>query len=180
MVVLFALTSCVKDEEEISRDELGCAEQTTIMYFMGTSLRSYFLNYNIADSKIAVANGALGSNGRFLIFLPSYSGATLYELYEEDGVCMSETIASFDSKESLDQDRIIEVITKSQEFAPANTYNMIFSGHGTGWVPSDYPSLKSADLSVVNWEKDESAVMTRFMGSSSDGYLEVSELREAL
>ncbi len=173
--------------EEISRNNTGTVEQTTIMYFLGSSLKSrYFDVYNIPDTRIAVAAGALGENGRLLIFLPSTSSATLYEIYRTTDGYSTEEVALYEgegytSQSSSTQEYLIDVITKSQEFAPANIYNLILSGHGTGWVPQDYPNLKSADY--FSWDKvSDLEVITRAMGSSSDsdGYMEVTELREAL
>ncbi len=177
-------TESVYSGSDSVRDNLGVYEQTTIMYFMGTSLKSsYFDVYNIPDAQSAVAAGALGSNGRLLVFMPNSSGyADLYEMYESGGECKCEVVATYDSNESLDQDRMVDVIAKSKSFAPANTYNIIFSGHGTGWVSQNHLYLRSVDSSFVDWDAMGSGggYVTRFVGSNSDGILEIEELREAL
>ncbi len=178
ILIVSLFVSCSNDDG-VEIQEVGDAEQTTIMYFMGTSLYSYY-NSNVSDVAAAVADGALGDNGRLFIFWPSYTGAVLYEFYEDKGVCQREIVESFSSKESLDQDRILEVITKVKNYSPSNQYNLIVSGHGGGWVYSSHPYLKSVGSSYVNWERDENAMMTRFMGSSSDGFLEIPEFKETL
>ncbi|MFI3282862.1 MAG: clostripain-related cysteine peptidase [Rikenellaceae bacterium] len=181
--------SCVKEDGdvEVARNNSGVVEQTTIMYFMGTQLKSgYFDVYNIPDSQKAVAAGALGGNGRLLIFAPGYSSATLYEVYRTSDGYSTETIATYTDgyeykSSSLTQEYIVDVISKSKDFAPANTYNIIFSGHGTGWVLQSHPYLKSVDSSYVDWDMMGSGeVVTRFMGCSTDGYMEIEELSEAL
>ncbi|MFR9591772.1 MAG: clostripain-related cysteine peptidase [Rikenellaceae bacterium] len=174
-------------DEQVNDHDDDIVEQTTIMYFMGTSLKSnYFDRYNIPDTQSAVASGALGSNGRLLIFMPNISNATLYEIYQTSGGYATETIATFEDgynykSFSTTPANLVDVIEKSQEYAPAKRYNLILSGHGTGWVLQSHPRLRSIDTELFSWEKrDNVDVETRFFGGSIDGYMEVTEFREAL
>lgn len=182
------LVSCQKGDDYASpRANMGECEQTTIMYFMGTDLRSTYLYYNIPDVKSAVAAGALGSKGRLFIYIPGYSDAELYELYEKDGVCYSESIVEYSSNESLDEGRMTAVLNKVKSFAPAKTYNAIFSGHGTGWVLKDWTDLRvvssvggfATTSPQLSFDKEVDSP-TRYMGVSSDGYMDITELRSAL
>ncbi len=178
------VVSCSDEDDSyvVVRNNSGVVEQTTIMYFMGTSLKSSFFDlYNIPDTQAAVADGALGENGRLLIFMPSNTDATLYEIYRTTGGYSIETICTYTSNESLTQDRICDVVAKSQTFAPANTYNLIFSGHGTGWVLSSHTSLRSTVVSDINWDNMGSGtIVTRYLGSTSDGFMNIEELSGAL
>ncbi len=186
------LSSCYKTEiyvdDPTTRANMGEVEQTTIMYFMGTSLSSYYNYYNLPAVRTAVKNGALGSKGRLFVFIPSSSyEATLYEIYATNsGGYDTQTIATYSDmspKQSLKYSRLSEVITTVQDFASASTYNLILSGHGTGWVLQTHPYLTTTMSTYINnsiWDKEEGAEMTRFMGSSSDGYMEISELRAGL
>ncbi len=187
------LSSCYKVEiidspTDLSRDNMGTMEQVTIMYFMGTSLSSYYNYYNLPAVRSAVKSGALGSKGRLFIFIPSSSyEASLYEIYKtSSGEYATEALETYSDllpKQSLEKSRLSEVITTVQDFAPSVTYNIIFSGHGTGWVLQSHPNLTTTMSTYVNnsiWDKEGGVGMTRFIGSSTDGYMEISELREGL
>ncbi len=179
---LSLFTSCIKRAVNVVsyRYEIGTVEQTTLMYYIGTSLKSYF-NSNILDVQGAIADEALGYRGRLFVYLSNYSTSTLYELYEEDGVCVSEEIMTFDSGETLSEDMILDVISEVKTISPSNSYNLIFGGHGTGWVTQDYPYMRvgsAGDYSLL--ESKEVDGLTRFIGSSTDGYMEVKELSAIL
>ncbi len=175
--------------EEIPAPSKGdIASQTTLMYFMGTSLKNYF-NDNINWAADAVATGAMG-DGRLLVFwLTSYGNGQLFEIYrsstadESTNLLIKEYEGS--SGFSLTEANITEVIADVKEYAPSSTYNIILSGHGTGWVSQSHPSLKSLSVvsDFVDWDamsSEDAPIVTRFLGSSSDGYMEISELKSAL
>ncbi|MFI3301735.1 MAG: clostripain-related cysteine peptidase [Rikenellaceae bacterium] len=188
ILVATLLVSCQKGDDYTSpRANLAECEQVTIMYFMGTDLRSTYLYHNIPDVKSAIAGGALGSNGRLFVFIPGYSDAELYELYEKDGVCYSDPIVTYGSNESLSEERMTMVLNKVKSFASAKTYNIVFSGHGTGWVFKNWTDLASVRSSVgsgsTSWQlsfEQEQEGLTRYMGVSTDGYMDITELRSAL
>ncbi len=163
-----------------SRGDVGDVEQTTLMYFMGTSLSNFFSD-NVSDVEDIIADGILGDNGRIFIYYPSNTSAELYELFEYNGTCVKESIMTFETNESLDEERILEVVAKVKAESSSNVYNLIVSSHGSGWVLSSHPYLKSVGESYVSWEKEIcDGVTTRFMGSSTDGYMEVEEFSETL
>ncbi len=183
--ILFAtlLTAC-NEPSSYEPTVPDTTPQTTLMYMTGTDL-SYFFTQNIYAATSAVEQGALGY-GRFLIFKHSDSqNATLYELELADGVCLETVIKEYTDISSLTPDAIQEVILDTIEAAPADSYNLIISGHGAGWVLKDrlISTWSEGDSSYHSmWEQDYSnpLTVTRYMGSSNDGYLDISELRQAL
>ncbi|MFR9603381.1 MAG: clostripain-related cysteine peptidase [Rikenellaceae bacterium] len=187
--MLLILSSCsfskvyeTDDDSTPDRGTVGYVEQTTLMYFCGTSLGSFYSS-NLSDVKSAIADGALGEGGRLFVYYPSYTSAELYELYESGGSYVKESVMTFESNESFDEERMVEVISMVKAQSESSSYNVVISGHGAGWVLSSHPYLKSvaSSSSDINWEKEVvDGVTTRFMGSSSDGYMEVEELSEAL
>ncbi len=153
--------------------------QTTLIYFMGTSLKSYF-NTNISDAQAAIASGALGKGGRFLYLLPSsYYSATLYELIQSGDECSKVEIKSY-AFNSLLSSSVAEVINDVKSYVDykegAMSLNMVLSGHGTGWVLQDHPYLKSTTTTQSIWDKAEGALQTRFMGGSTDGCMDIEDL----
>lgn len=181
LLVVFAAVACKKESGDVDLGQDGKG-QTTLIYFTGTSLKSYF-NVNVSDAEIAIASGALGSGGKFLYLLPSsYSSATLYELSKNGDKCESREVKSYTDFNTLNSESVQQVIddVKLDVGYDENKMqmNLVVSGHGTGWVPQDYPYLKSGSGEESSmWEKQDGALMTRFMGSSTDGYMDIEELR---
>ncbi len=86
MLLVLMLSSCVKVTTYTDYEpDHSRSYQTTLHYFIGTSLKSYFLN-NISDARTAVEAGALGDNGSYFYCMPqSSSEAVLYELVLIEG-----------------------------------------------------------------------------------------------
>lgn len=181
------------DYSTSQREEMEEVEQVTIMYFVGTNLSYCFSNYNIPDVRKAVSAGVLGDGGRIFVYNASSSyKSTLYEIYQDGDGYDTETLTSYSDSESkltADKSRMAEVLNRVISYAPAARYNVIISGHGTGWVLQSHPDVKSVvgltsvvdSSSDIDWSQMYSGdVVTRFMGCSEDGYMEIEELREAL
>ncbi len=163
------------------------AAQTTLIYFSGTSLRGDFLQ-NIADAKVAIKSGVLGSsNGRYLYLLPSsYYKATLIEVTLENGVCVETEVESYADLNTLSEGSFSRVLARVKEHIDFDTkvdgveqrLNLVMSGHGTGWILSTSGQLSAAagvGEYVSEWEPINPVIPTRYIGASSDGYSNISE-----
>ncbi len=175
----------VDDDTTEDEEYTSSSAQTTLIYFCGTSLVSYFKN-NIYDIEDAVADGGLGDNGRifYCIRLTSSGATQLNEIYRDGSSYNVRSVKTYDSSIYWnDSGMLAQVIedTKS-EIGESSALNLIVSGHGTGWVLQDHPYLKSVvdDEYESIWTPVEGALPTRFMGSSKDGYMEMSELSSEL
>ncbi len=184
-ILALSLACCCKsiDENTVTPDEETTTSQTTLMYMTGTDL-SYFFGLNITAVKSGIAANSLGS-GRFVIFKhDSSSSGSLVEYKYENGTCVTETLKEYTYIVSLTQDAIVEVMADIKELAPADSYNLIVSGHATGWVPKEMQSswTKIAPLGErINWEAmSTSPVVTRYLGSSNDSLFDISEFKESL
>ncbi|MFR9641873.1 MAG: clostripain-related cysteine peptidase [Rikenellaceae bacterium] len=184
LLLVVVLASCDGDDGSAQitpdPDPDSPTPQTTIMYFAGTDLSSYYKK-NILSAEEAVESGALG-NGRFLYYLTETSSSgTLYELRYSGGQAEHEQIKTYSDSPSLDGATLTSVITEAMEYAPAEKYNLIMSSHATGWVLSSHPDVKSVTDRYLNtiWESTGEYV-TRFLGISMDGYMDISDLRLAL
>ncbi len=156
----------------------------------GTDL-SYYFGQNITAIKTAVAQNSLGQ-GRFILFKHSSStSGALIEYRHDNGACVADTLKTYTGITSLSQDAIVEVIADTKELAPNDSYNLIVSGHATSWVYKDYYASWSkaartgaANSSVedeIDWDAmSTSPIVTRYLGSSSDGLFDIEEFRASL
>ncbi len=183
LFLILAVASCKREKLITLPDPDAEITQTTLVYFMGTNLKRYY-NVNISDMKDAVAGGALGSGGRLFYILPStYYSATLYELVQDGNKCEEVKRGSY-ALNTLSS----ESITKTLELVKSEigyrdgemTMNMIMSGHGTGWVHQEHPYMRSVTGEVSMWENYVGDYVTRFMGCSEDGFVDVDDIRSGL
>ncbi|MFR9566794.1 MAG: clostripain-related cysteine peptidase, partial [Rikenellaceae bacterium] len=181
-LIFTALLGCSKDDSSNEYKQLTdeVAPQTTLIYFAGRSLSSNFLN-NISDIESAVASGALGE-GRFIVFYPTTStSATLYEIYRDGDNSSTRTeITQYSNFQSVTSSSFTTIINKAKEYAPADTYNIIISGHGTGWVPTTMSMRSLSSFIDFDAYREQSNIPTRYIGSSSNGRMEISDLKSAL
>ncbi|MFI3303454.1 MAG: clostripain-related cysteine peptidase [Rikenellaceae bacterium] len=195
------VASCSKEEE----GDLYSASQTTLMYFMGTHLKSYY-NSNISDIEEAIVNGALGKNGAFYYCLPDTSGgATLYQVIKSGNECESIEIKNYETFESISRGSITMVIEEVKSVAnlpedePLHQMNLIIGSHGMGWVLTDEDDTTSSQLvagkkSTTNIDVEEfqsylsnQDVVTRYLGLSNttttganEGWMNIEDFRLAI
>ncbi len=187
LYILFAIllfTACHKDEPKIPAPET--TPQTTLMYMTGTDLAFYY-GKNIYAAKSAISKNALGY-GRFILFKHrTKTQGHLIEYKYKKGKCIIDTLKTYDPIISLSQEAIAEVIADTKEAAPADSYNLIVSGHATGWVPKSHTtstwSVAAASTSdPIDWGAMATPypIVTRYMGSDGDGYFNIEEFKESL
>lgn len=167
------------------------AAQTTLTYFSGTSLYSYFLQ-NIADAKSAIKEGVLGDRGmgRYLYLLPtSKYKANLVEITLEDGECVETIIEEYADLQTLASGSLSRVLERVKDYIDFDTkidgveqrLNLVMSGHGTGWILSSLGQLSTAASVgdyVSEWEPINPTIQTRYIGSSTDGFADISEIAD--
>ncbi len=193
-MALLLCISCVEATQTPDIDpEDQTTPQTTLMYLTGTEL-SYFFTQNIAAAKQGVIKDVLG-DGRLLIFKHSSSTTgSLIELTLQDGACVETLVQVYDESTnakitSLTADGFARVFADVVETAPADSYNLIISGHGTGWVPktnlstSWYSVDGGSDTSYYDmWKQDYSnlSTVTKYLGSTTDSLLDIEELHDII
>ncbi|MFI3281679.1 MAG: clostripain-related cysteine peptidase [Rikenellaceae bacterium] len=189
-VVFLSCAACDVFKKDTPTPDTGSeiTLQTTLMYLTGTNL-SYYFGQNITAASTAIAQDALG-DGRFLVFMhDSSTSASLVEYKYQKGVCVAETLKEYDYIVSLTQDAITEVVADVKDLAPAESYNLIISGHATGWVPKDRQAdwSKASTFSIsestsdIDWEAmATSPFVTRYLGGSEDSFFDISELQASL
>lgn len=159
-------------------------DRTLIFHFFGTSLGRYFTT-NIEDAKTAISNGALGTNNRVVcIKQSSATNGTIFELcYNPDNKSVIERhIKDFTLSSSLVSTADVgTIIAEAVEAAPANSYAMVFAGHGTGWIPRVLAdsSVSTLAFGYDAWIPAEGAEVTRNFGESNVK-LDISEIAESI
>ncbi len=195
--IVMLIVGCSKHDSDSKLryvPNLDTPRMATLAYFTGTSL-SYYFNTNLSDMEEAVANGSLGDYGGLMVlWVSSSSTAELIRLAQCGDECYKEVIKEYEDFASLSKESVEMVLRDTKEalgfydaelsFTPQ--LNMIISGHGTGWVPYDvsgvFSSAKGVSYSSPDsiWESDNPSIITRYMGSSNDGKMNISDLAEGI
>ena len=116
--------------------------------------------------------------GRILIFYDRGNYTRLTELYMDDGMAKQRLIEEYPTSTStVDKEFLAGVINHMKEVAPADSYGLIMSSHGGGWVPADlYDIYLLGESSRVN-EPDAKPL---FYGQDDSDCMEIPDLVDAL
>lgn len=116
-------------DDEVSR--------TVLVYMVANNDlgQNGFATDDLREMMSAVNAGALGKNGRLLVYRNSHDGEPdrLVELLP-DSVEQLLVTYSGDGLLSIDVERMRRVISDSRSIAPAESYGIVFWSHGTGWI----------------------------------------------
>ncbi len=182
LLSFFYLTSCTVDEApdgpDTAPDEPVVLDKThtLIVYMLGNNGLQKFMDTNLKN--INKAFSEIPEGGNIVIFYDRGSYTRLMKLYtDENG----------DVKYDVVYDKATTVPTTSPEFtarmlemarecAPAETYGLIFSSHGGGWVPGEMFDYYSS-LRILY---ESASAQPQFIGQDAEYYLEIPELVEAL
>lgn len=113
-------------------------ESHTLMIIMqGDNGLAEFMDSNL--QRIITAYYDVPTNiGRILIFYDRGNYTRLTELYMDDGMAKQRLIEEYPTSTStVDKEFLSGVIARMKEEAPADSYGLIMSSHGGGWVPAD-------------------------------------------
>ena len=136
LLTILTFGSCTKEEFE----EQG-PKRTVLVYVVASNLGSY-INKNI-DSMISVAIPKNLNGGNLIVYYSkSDKSAELYQIKEgSNGVVTKHHIADYTNQSAIDPEVMRSVINKVVTDFPADSYGMIFSSHGTSWLPSGYNKM---------------------------------------
>ncbi len=150
---------------------------TLIVYMMGNNGLEKFMDNNL--NKIMGVADRIPENGRIAVFYDRGNYTRLTELVKaEDGRIIQDVIQEFapDNTSSVDPDFMTGIINIIKEKMPAETYGLIMSSHGGGWVPSDtYDRYLLAETETNSLKRT-----TRFFGQDDMDCMEIPDLSKAL
>lgn len=169
---LFFLAACSGDEEVVQLPT-PTEPQThgVVFYMMGneTGLETY-LDENIRKI-VETAPQVVSDSCKIAIYYDRGNYARLTEVKKVDGRTKQVTLKEWNAKttSSVSPEFMNEVLQTAREALHTDTYGLVLSSHGGGWVPASV-----FDLYI------DRAVKTRFMGQDGSNYMEVADLARAV
>ena len=149
---------------------------TLVIFMQGNNGLAEFMDSNLQRILAAYYDVPEGDN-RILVFYDRGNYTRLTELYMKDGMAKQRLIEEYDTSVStVAPDFIKSVLVRVKQEAPADSYGLILSSHGGGWVPSDL-----YDVYLLN-EGTRGAPEARPMFYGQDDYdcMEIPDLVNAL
>lgn len=186
MVALFS--SCKPGDEPDPDEEINPMDRpmlknhTLIFYFMGddTGLES-FMDAGIA--KILNASyDVVSDNNHIAIFYDRGNYARLTEVVYEDDRIKQKMVMEYNSATTISTDPqfMSDVIDLVKKEMPAESYGLVMSSHGGGWVPSEVFDTYMMSMSVQERERRRTAPLTRYFGQDGQNFMEIPDLAKAL
>ena len=115
---------------------------------------------------------------RVFIFYDRGNYTRLTELYMNDGMAKQRLVEEYDTSAStVDKEFVRGVLAKVKEEAPADSYGLILSSHGGGWVPAD---LYDVYLLGEGTRSDAPEARPLFYGQDDYDCMEITDLVDAL
>ena len=130
---LFLLMACQK-EEVIE----NLTHRTVLFYLAGDNNLTYPMSKNIEMIKEGMHTANI-TNGNILVY-EAFRGQAphLYQLKLEKGVISQIEIETYEpNQSSASTETLSLVLNKVHSRFPAESYGLVLSSHGTGWLPSD-------------------------------------------
>lgn len=153
-------------------------ESHTLTIFMqGNNGLAEFMDSNLQRILAAYYDVPEG-DFRIFVFYDRGNYTRLTELYMSDGMAKQRLVEEYDTSIStVDKEFVRGVLAKVKQEAPADSYGLILSSHGGGWVPSDlYDVYLLGEGSRSNAPQAEPL----FYGQDDYDCMEVEDLVDAL
>lgn len=158
-------------------------KETLLFYYLGTSLRSYFLtNLDMVERAL---KGQPSSKRIVTLLQTSANRAELYELYYDrfDEVTYRNFIKEIALPATYTSSMLAEVWGEMMNVAPAKEYSLIVGSHGLAWIPKESTSPStplSASQFVEYWRPLPQSEPVRFIGEgNARTQINTTEIAEA-
>ena len=150
------------------------APHAMLLYFVGTGLDYYFGN-NVAAAMSAVDKGIPGDNRMAYFRRVSGGEWAITEIYYD---CKSRKAALRELRRypAADLRRMDLFLRDMTELVPAESYGVVFGGHGSAWIPRDIGTSWSTTYAAMQPHEyvmpfgeapSEGAAPTRYFGETS-------------
>lgn len=140
---MMLLVSCNNDEPPITPPQEETTPRTVLIYMVANNNLSSYSVSDLGEITQAVQWGHLGKS-RLIIYYARKNAAELLEM-TADGTNVIKTYSN--DLMSVNASRMTEVINDAKAFAPADTYGMIFWGHGSGYLQNGIDESNITPLS---------------------------------
>lgn len=160
---------------EPNPDPKPLTESHTLMIIMqGNNGLAEFMDSNL--QRIIAAYYDIPTDiGRILVFYDRGNYTRLTELYMDDGMAKQRLIEEYPTSTStVDKEFLRGVVGRMKEVAPADSYGLIMSSHGGGWVPADL-----YDAYLLG-EESRATAEPLFYGQDDADCMEIPDLVDAI
>lgn len=185
-VVMQFAVACSKEEPQPAPEPEPPVEQkpqplteshTLTIFMQGNNGLADFMDSNLQRILSAYYDVPEG-DFRIFIFYDRGNYTRLTELYMSDGMAKQRLVEEYDSSLStVDREFVRGVLAKVKQEAPADSYGLILSSHGGGWVPSD---LYDVYLLGEGSRSGEPVAQPLFYAQDDYDCMEVADLVAAL
>ncbi len=161
---------------------------TLIIYMLGNNGLQKFMDANLKN--INKAFREIPEGGNIVVFYDRGSYTRLMKLYinEEGDVKYDVVYDQTSTVPTTSPEFTAQMLALARECAPAETYGLVFSSHGGGWVPGEIfdrystysPSSTAASSAQDAQTPQAPQARPLFIGQDESDYLEVPELVQAL
>ena len=184
LCLLFA-AACSPDEPQPTPPEPPTPDEpkplveshTLTIFMQGNNGLAEFMDSNLQRMLSAYYDVPQG-DFRIFIFYDRGNYTRLTELYMNDGMAKQRLVEEYDTSIStVDKEFVRGVMAKVKQEAPADSYGLILSSHGGGWVPSDL-----YDVYLLGEGSRSEAPQARPLFYGQDDYdcMEIPDLVDAL
>ena len=184
LCLLFA-AACSPDEPQPTPPEPPTPDEpkplveshTLTIFMQGNNGLAEFMDSNLQRILTSYYDMPEG-DFRIFIFYDRGNYTRLTELYMNDGMAKQRLVEEYDTSIStVDKEFVRGVMAKVKQEAPADSYGLILSSHGGGWVPSDL-----YDVYLLGEGSRSEAPQARPLFYGQDDYdcMEIPDLVDAL
>ena len=150
---------------------------TLVIFMQGNNGLAEFMDSNLQRILAAYYDIPEG-DFRILVFYDRGNYTRLTELYMNGGMAKQRLIEEYDTSTStVDKAFIESVLARVKEEAPADSYGLILSSHGGGWVPSDLYDVYLLDEGT---RATDPQIRPMFYGQDDYDCMEIPDLVGAL
>lgn len=130
------LTATKQLQMTTSQAQAPAQSHAVILFMQGDNGLESFMDTNL--QRAITAYYQLPEGSRFVIFYDRGNYTRLTELYMDDGMAKQRLIQEYNTElSSVDPDFVKGVFELIKQEVEVDTYGLILSSHGGGWVPSD-------------------------------------------
>ncbi len=171
----------VTEELEMTTSEAPAEEKShaLIVFMQGDNGLENFMDVNL--QRVITAYYDLPETARVVVFYDRGNYTRLTELYLDDGMVKQRLIEEYNSAlSSTDPAFVRQVFQRIEQEVEADSYGLILSSHGGGWVPSEIYDL----YLYYDWEPlaTTASLEAAPLFYGQDGYdcMELPDLSEAI
>lgn len=185
LIALLFLTSCDKEDS----DTPNTTKQRTVLVYM---MAENNLNENATANIRSMTENMtqeIANHNNLIVYIDGRSvKPVLLRITEQS----CDTLKTYSEQNSVQVSVMSSVIHEVIQSYPAESYGLVFWGHGTGWLPATMDSRYSNNLSVLstfNQNQDPASLpkyiweqpSTTSMGTdNSTRYIELADLTQAI